>query len=144
MPDNQQTAHRREADRVLMDIEDMIIKENDPHQRAFLVVLNSINISLVANTRTVHDIGRKLEAHLDNFEKHATNEEALMNKGRGAWNVLAWVLSIAQIVLIGIWTSQTADIKHINTVINEHAVSSKQIETRVDAIEHQLSKQSPQ
>lgn len=140
MPDNQQTAHRREADRVLMDIEDMIIKENDPHQRAFLVVLNSINISLVANTRTVHDIGRKLEAHLDNFEKHATNEEALINKGRGAWNVLAWVLSIVQIGLVGVWTSQTADMRHLNQVMNEHMVSSKQIETRVDALENQMSK----
>ena len=135
MPDNSQTQQRRDSDRVLMDIEDMIIKENDPHQRAFLVVLNSINISLVANTRTVTDIGRKLEAHLVNFEKHTTNEEALMNKGRGAWNILAWVLSIAQIVVIGAYADVSTELRDIHDQMQSHLVMSKQVETRVDNME---------
>ena len=135
MPDHSQTQQRRDSDRVLMDIENMIIQENDPHQRAFLVVLNSINISLVANTRTVTDIGRKLEAHLVNFEKHATNEAALMNKGRGAWNILAWVLSIAQIVVIGAYAHITTEIRGIHDQMQEQLVMSKQVETRVDNME---------
>lgn len=138
MPDTQTNQQRRESDRVLMDIEDMIIKEDDPHQRAFLVVLNSINISLVANTRTVTDIGRKLEAHLVNFESHTKNEEALMNKGRGAWNILAWVLSIAQIAVIGAYVNMTNEIRNINAVVQSHMVNSKQIETRIDSMEHMM------
>ena len=136
MPDTQTNQQRRESDRVLMDIEDMIIKEDDPHQRAFLVVLNSINISLVANTRTVTDIGRKLEAHLVNFESHTKNEEALMNRGRGAWNILAWVLSIAQIAVIGAYVNMTNEIRNINAVVQSHMVSSKEIETRIESVEH--------
>lgn len=127
--------YRRETDRILMDIEDMIIKEEDAHQRAFLVVLNSINTSLVTNTRTVHDIQRKLETHLKNFENHTSNEEAIMNKGRGAWNILAWVLSIAQIVVIGAYVNVTSEIRNINTQIQNHLVNSKEVETRVDSME---------
>lgn len=139
MPDTQEAQQRRESDRVLMEIEDMIIKEDDPHQRAFLVVLNSINISLVANTRTVTDIGCKLEAHLINFESHTKNEEALMNKGRGAWNILAWVLSIAQIAVIGAYANMTNEISSLASQVHSHMVSSKEIETRVDSMEHLMN-----
>ena len=139
MPDNQQSQQRRESDRVLMDIEDMIIKEDDPHQRAFLVVLNSINISLVANTRTVTDIGRKLEAHLVNFETHTANEAALMNKGRGAWNILAWVLSIAQVAVIGAYAHVTTEIRDIHTKMQSHLVVAKEVETRIDSVEQRVN-----
>ncbi len=145
MPDTQPNQQRRDPDRVLMDIEAMIIKEDDPHQRAFLVVLNSINISLVANTRTVTDIGRKLEAHLVNFETHTKHEEALMNKGRGAWNILAWVLSIAQIGVIGAYVNMTNEISSLASQVHTHMVSSKEIETRIDSVENlmDLTKTKP-
>ena len=139
MPDTQPNQQRRDSDRVLMDIEDMIIKEDDPHQRAFLVVLNSINISLVANTRTVTDIGRKLEAHLVNFESHAANEEALMNRGRGAWNILAWVLSIAQVAVIGAYVNMTNEIKDLSSTVNVHSIACQKIETRVNSVEQHLN-----
>ena len=145
MPDTQTNQQRRDADRVLMDIETMIIKEDDPQQRAFLVVMNSINISLVANTRTVTDIGRKLEAHLVNFETHTKHEEALMNKGKGAWNILAWVLSIAQIGVIGAYVNMTNGINSLASQVHTLMVSSKEIETRIDSVEHlmDLTKTKP-
>jgi len=117
---------RRAADRLPLDIEQMIINEPDQKQRAFLIVLNSINQSLLANTSTVRDISEKLETHLDNFELHAANEEALMNQGRGAWKVMAWVLGIAQLIGVSLWLQVRTQFTDIDLALksahSEHAV----------------------
>lgn len=90
--------NRRATDARTLDIESMIAAEDDSKQRAFLIVLNSINNSLVANTSTIRDISEKLETHLTNFDTHTQNEEATLNKGRGAWRVIAAVLAQLQAV----------------------------------------------
>ena len=130
---------RRNSDKSV-DIEGMIIEEGDPKQRAFLIVLNAINISLVANTRTVREISEKLESHLDNFQAHTENEEAIMNQGRGAWKVLAWVLGIAQAVTVSVWLISTNEIATINKTFHAHEIKTQQIESRVDSIERQFHK----
>ena len=134
-----ETLGRRNSDKSV-DIEGMIIEEGDPKQRAFLIVLNAINISLVANTRTVREISEKLESHLDNFQAHTENEDAIMNQGRGAWKVLAWVLGIAQTVTVSVWLMSTNEIATINKNFHAHEVKAQQIESRVDSLERQTHK----
>ena len=130
---------RRNSDKSV-DIEGMIIEEGDPKQRAFLIVLNAINISLVANTHTVREISEKLESHLDNFQAHTENEDAIMNQGRGAWKVLAWVLGIAQTVTVSVWLMSINEIATINKNFHAHEVKVQQIESRVDSLERQTHK----
>ena len=52
-----------------LDISQMIANEDDPKQRAFLIVLHSINQALEANTSTVREISDKLEIHLEAFNE---------------------------------------------------------------------------
>ena len=128
---------RRHTDKIPLDIDQMIIDEPDAKQRAFLIVLNSINQSLIANTSTVRDISIKLEAHLDNFEVHVANEDAIMNRGRGAWKVMAWVLGLAQLVGVSLWLQIRGEFTAIDSILktahSEHAayeVRLKNLEAR--------------
>jgi hypothetical protein len=119
---------RRSTDGLNDDIEEMIISESDPKQRAFLIVLNSINKSLIANTDTIRDVSNKLETHLQHFEEHTRAEEALMNRGRGAWWIASWVIGVVQVVGLGIWTIASNDIRDINN-------SLRTLELRLTVVE---------
>lgn len=82
------------------DIEHLIAGEEDPKQRVYLIVLNNLNNSLVANTDTIRSVSSKLDTHLMNFESYTKDKDAMLNKGRGAWKVAAWVLGIAQVAVV--------------------------------------------
>jgi len=110
--------NRRASDKLQTDIDLSIAAENDPRQRALLIILQSINRSLIANTRATQDTQIEVEkhrqdfmVHLRNFESHAMNEEALLNKGRGAWFIVAIVLSIAQSLLLYGWNASRNEIE---------------------------------
>lgn len=132
MPPDQ---NRRASDNRAHNIEDMIAEENDPKQRAFLIVLNAINQSLLANTRTIRDISEKLDDHLTNFEEHAAEDAAMQNKGKGAWKVAAWVLGAAQIAGLATWTTVSSDLKSIHETLQAGQVTDARIEARVLNIE---------
>ena len=74
---------RRQSDSKVGDIEALIAEENDPKQRAFLIILNSINSSMVANTEATRDVADKLDSHLSAFETKAESDAKLLNQGRG-------------------------------------------------------------
>ena len=127
---------RRETDKLAsLDIEQMILSEDDPKQRAFLIVLNSINRSLIANTETIREVSEKLETHLEHFENHTKTEEALVNKGRGAWKVAAWVIGVAQVIGLGIWNEARTEIKDIHLALQKEQTMLMQLESRVLFVE---------
>lgn len=116
----------------------MILQEDDPKQRAFLIVLNSINNSLIANTDTIREVSDKLEEHLEHFDTHTKNEEALMNKGRGMWKVAAWVIGLAQVAGLYIWQHAREDLSQINNSLQRGQVEMAQINARVTNVEKAL------
>ncbi len=126
---------RRISDKLPHDIEQMIMQEDDPKQRAFLIVLNSINNSLIANTHTIQDVSDKLEQHLTNFETHAREEEAVMNKGRGAWKVAAWVVGVAQVVAVSLWVETRSDMKALHLGLETLVAADAILNTRVAVLE---------
>lgn len=78
------------------EIERMIANENDPARRANLIVLNSINNSIVTTVGLAQDMTERLETHIVNFDAHTRKEEKIYNTGRGMWLVLSVVLMTAQ------------------------------------------------
>ncbi len=113
----------------------MILEENDPKQRAFLIVLNAINNSLVANTDTIREVSSKLETHLTNFDEHTRAEDALLNKGRGAWHIVVWVIGVAQVIGLGIWQLARTDLAEINTSLQSQHKEIATHETRITVLE---------
>jgi len=118
-----------------IDIDQMIMQEDDPKQRAFLIVLNNINKSLIANTDTIRDVSEKLDAHLTSYEQHVEKEDALLNRGRGAWRVVAWVIGVVQVVGLGIWASAREEIKDIHAMLQKEQQQLMQLESRVLFVE---------
>ena len=52
------------------DLEQMIAAENDPQRRVLLLLVNTFNVNLAANTHAVESLSTKLDDHLTNFEQH--------------------------------------------------------------------------
>ena len=130
-----QQQNRRATDKLPLDIDQMIMQEDDPKQRAFLIVLNSINNSLIANTETIKEVSEKLDAHLTSYEKHVEQEDALLNRGRGAWKVMAWVISGVQVIGLGIWAMAREEIKEIHVMMQAEQKQLAQLESRVLFVE---------
>ena len=133
---------RRIGDARPLNIEEMIANEDDPGKRAMLIVLLSINSSLLANTRTIVELSAKLEEHrtklekhLDNFDLHIAAEDEILNKGRGAWRVLAWVLGAAQIAVVTVISMAWSDLSGIHSAINSLAMVDTRHESRLQALE---------
>lgn len=118
-----------------LTIEQMIAEENDPRQRSFLIVLNSINNSLVANTKTISDVSEKLDSHLTIFEQKAQADAEIMNKGKGAWWVIAGVMGFVQVACMVLFTNISSDLKSIRTEIQSSALVDARIEARIAALE---------
>ena len=127
--------NRRATDKRVHNIEEMIAEENDPRQRSFLIVLNSINNSLLANTRTITEVSGKLDAHLTAFEAKSAEDTALLNKGRGAWKIIAWVLGIAQMGVFAAYVAITSDLKNIHQELVTGALNDARIEARIANLE---------
>lgn len=130
-----QQQNRRATDKLPLDIDQLIMQEDDPKQRAFLIVLNSINNSLIANTETIKDVSEKLDAHLTSYENHVEQEDALLNRGRGAWRVMAWVISGVQVIGLGIWAMAREEIKEIHVMMQAEQKQLAQLESRVLFVE---------
>lgn len=114
-------------------IEEMIAEESDPKDRAFLLVLNNINKALVQNTDTIREIAKKLDAHVAKFESHTAIEDAMLNQGKGAWRVTAWVIGVVQVVGLAVWADSRAEIEAMHKEIQSH-------EVRVTVLEKQDSR----
>lgn len=105
---------RRHIDIYGMDLDHLIAQENDPKQRVFLILLNNLNGSLIENTKATANIGSKLDAHLTNFERYTKDKDEILNKGRGAWKVAAWVLGAAQVLAGVVWTEMRSELAEMH------------------------------
>lgn len=114
------------------EIEAMIGEENDPKQRAFLIILNSINNTLVASAGLIKDVSSKLEGHLVKYDDRITVDDALINKGRGIWVVAAWALGLLQVAAVAFFLQLKADISSLTEIaaINKNVNVAQQIELK--------------
>lgn len=127
-----------EDNRHQAEIEQLIAEEEDPKKRLHLIVLNRINLSLVANTNTVKSVSEKLESHLENFEKKTREQDELVNKSKGAWKVMIYVLGFLQIVGIGMWTTVSDDLKFLHKSLAEIATEQAHRAERIRFLEDSI------
>ena len=118
-----------------LDISQMIANEDDPKQRAFLIVLHSINQALEANASTVREISDKLETHLEAFNEHTAEEQKILNQGKGAWKIVAWVIGVAQVMATFAWVSQRNDMVELNQAVRKETIADAEVKGRVDTLE---------
>lgn len=101
------------------EIEQLIAAEDNPKDRLLLVIMNRINLSMAANTRSIENVATKLDAHLIRYTRHAKAEEALLNRGRGAWYVVLGVLGIAHLLVALLWTEYRATIADLRAEVRK-------------------------
>ena len=106
--------NRRHDDGGKTEIDELIKQENDPKTRAILLVLQNINLSLMANTEAVNDTDRQLKQHMTAVAKNAEENNALLNKGRGMWNVISICLAVVQAGLVYFMSMYLSDIKSLH------------------------------
>jgi len=83
------------------EIDDLIRSEQDPRNRAMLLVLAKIASTLTDNTRLTREIGDRLEDHLTSYERKAASDADTQSRALGAWRVIAWLLGMAQLLVFG-------------------------------------------
>lgn len=132
---NEESETKRRADKRQDEIEKLISAENDPKQRALMIVLQSINQSLIANTICTQGIQSDVTQHRKDFVTHAMNEEALINKGKGAWWVMATVLTILQGVVIYGWNASRNEIETMKSQAVEAQLIHQKLVGRITHLE---------
>lgn len=100
MADQYAGPERREMDPVQQKIEDLIAAEEDPKDRAFLMILNKMAKNLEVNTELTQTLSAELKAHTREFAKHEQKEMAAWNQGRGMWRMMVYALAILQAVFV--------------------------------------------
>jgi len=105
---------RRHDDGGKTEIDELIKSENDPKTRAILLVLQNINVSLMANTEAVNDTDRQLKQHMVEVAKRTDESNAMLNKGRGMWNIISLVLAAVQVALVYFMSMYLSDIKSLH------------------------------
>lgn len=120
-------------------IEEMILAENDAKTRALLVVLNSINLSLTANTSMTLEEATKLDKHLSRFEEKEKEfhvlrrkDDEIINKGKGMWKVTAVVLSIVQIIVFSIASLLFSDLQDIHSKLQLNVVEHQHFKDKLE------------
>ena len=130
-------------DRRTQDSIDALIRaENNAGVRELLIVLQNINLSLIANTIATKQTQSSLKEHMgnfnvlvDNFSKHTFNEEAIMNRGRGMWSVLAFVLTMAQGIVIYGWHESRNELKTLQDEVRLAEVTHQKLQNRIELLE---------
>lgn len=110
------------------EISELIRLEDDPKNRALLIVLQNINLSLITNTKTVNDIDEQLNKHMELYNNRIASEDAMYNRGRGAWKVVSWILGLVQASLVALFAYASAQLEQYQIVQHE-------LETRVIILE---------
>jgi hypothetical protein len=110
----------------------MLEKEDDASKRALLLVLSSLNANLMANTAATESIRKDLTAHLSSYQVHMEVTTEYINKGKGAWKVFAWVLGIAQTLLVLGMDSVHTDMKAYTSAITALQIMDATLGGRIE------------
>lgn len=95
----------------------------------------SINNALQTHLVAIRDLQVKIDTHIKVFEESKDQHQAMLNKGLGAWKILAWVLAGAQAIIIAGAISLRADLLEIHGSIQGLEQSDVRIIQRMNSEE---------
>lgn len=134
-PSATDTDGRRRFDRLPDEIEAMIVKETDEGRRQFLIILNSINNSMIANTRILEKHLYAYDQHMREYNEHTRKDDEIRNKGFGAYRVLVWVVVAVQAMAGFLWSEVRSDGASIKASLLAEHEENRKIDTRLSLIE---------
>ena len=86
------TPNRRVTDKITEELLDLIKKEDREPEKGVLLILYQISELISFNANLVQEIHSTLAQQNKVFEAHRSQNLEYINKGKGAWKVLAIVL----------------------------------------------------
>jgi hypothetical protein len=122
------------------EIEKLLEQADTPRDRAFLLIMYKIADKLTDLDGAFHNHRKEYAAHREQdkvdrtlfnhkFDAHVTEEQALLNKGLGAWMVVTGVLII--VLGVGGWYV----VRHILDVAQQQQSNIERNSNRLTAIE---------
>lgn len=129
---------RRDGDIDQLEIERLIAEENDPKIRLQLMVMNRINLSLIANTQTVNDVTNTVEKVASRLDAHLTSYEATENQRKGAWRYVAATLGILQAIALIIIADARSSMEAMHKIDEKNSSEIVQIDKRVLLVEQKI------
>jgi hypothetical protein len=122
-----------------LEIEKLIGEEEDAKVRLQLMILNRINLALIANTNVTNSIRHDLDKHIEDFSKRTNAYDAAINKGIGAWSIANKILSAAlvavQVVFGALYMTIRDDIRIIRSDTSATMVEQAKRSSRIDTLE---------
>lgn len=134
------TERRREIDKMQQQIEDLIVAADNPKDKAFLLIMNKIAVSLDTNTFLTQSLSDEFQAHTKAFKNHEAAELSLINQGKGGLKVGMWLLGIIQTLVIVVASSQISELKDMRQELNACQLS---ITTHAEQIKQLQASQHP-
>ena len=116
----------------------MIAAENDEGMRALLLLLSDLNGNVIASTKATEANRTDLSDHLTAYQKHLELTTAYINKGKGIWQLLAWLLPIAQAVLVMVTLNLHQDMRAFSQKLHSIEVTDSINSTRLHNLENRL------
>jgi hypothetical protein len=118
-----QPLNRRATDQVQQQIEDLIVSATDPKDKAFLLIMNKIAVSLDTNTFLTQGLSEDFKAHTNAFKLHEVAEAELINQGKGGVKVALALVAIIQVLIGVVVTNQLSEIRDMRQELT--ALTSK-------------------
>lgn len=103
--------HRGELKDTDAEIMRLVQDANDPQHKATLLVLLRISHNLNQNTDLTKTLHTDFEKHRTDVVAYMENGNALLNKGIGAWKIVAWIGSGLQAVILVVATYYMGQIR---------------------------------
>jgi hypothetical protein len=124
------------------EIDELILQEDDKRQRAYLVLLNNINQSLIANTSLTQQNTMMLQDHIedyqdhkDSYERHTQSEALMVSEIKGAKRVLVYVFGAIQMIVVASVGWLITDLKDVHAHLAAVTVSDTATEIRMSELE---------
>lgn len=95
---NPKGTERRVVDPVQQQIEDLILSADNPKDKAFLLIMNKISLSLDANTILTESLSKDFKAQTSAFQAHEEQELTIVNQSKGGFRVAIVLLAVIQFI----------------------------------------------
>jgi hypothetical protein len=118
-------------DNLEQEILTLINQDNDPRDKAFLLILYRMHQSLAKNTEATMSTAHEIKRYGESFTLHTDEEERVRNQMRGGWRVVVAGMTLVTILFSVI---QFLGWQVISNHIQQNVASDLRLELTVDRL----------